>query len=127
MKELWITNVTKKDIFIYDLNFTVKALTSINILDPRHRLTEDMVNKSFEQGSLSKKKHEIIRRVSAPDVTKLNFIPISQNFRPSSERGIRYDRSLEPNYEELDITDEQFAEEYADMAELDRQPLIKKS
>ena len=43
---------------------------------------------------------------------------------PSRQRSIY--EITQQNYEELNVSDEQFAEENADLAEMDRQPLIIK-
>jgi hypothetical protein len=67
-KEIWVTNInTSKDLFIDDLGVTVKAGSSINLLNGRYTyITEDDVNLSIQSGTLNKKGRFLKVRVVAP-------------------------------------------------------------
>lgn len=126
--EFWITNISTNNISLSDLNITLNSYTSVNLLDKRHQyLTVDEIRDSLEKGALSKyiKMRKIVIRHSAPIIFK--------NEMRIAEGAIIPDRHMSifeinhKDYEELDITDEEFAAENADTADLDSQPLyIKK-
>ena len=126
MKEYWITNISKMNVSLLDLNLTIKSLSSINLLDKKHySYTLDQLELSRTKGSMYKKRNKIVVRNISPEYIKIN-IPISREASiPSRDKSI-YEIKNE-TYEELTISDEQFAEENADMVELDVKPLIVKN
>lgn len=114
----WITNTTNRNVNIADLNLTVKAFSSVNLLDDRHYYYNiDQLEKSAASGSLYKKKYAISIRKVAPTVMKYD-VPIAQEtYLPSRERSVFSIK--EETYEELNISDEQFADQNAEIADLD--------
>lgn len=121
----WLTNFSKMNVSLADLNLTVKAYTSVNLLDKKHyQYTPEQLVKSAESGSIYKKRDKLIVRKVAPEVLTAN-IPLSrETFLPSKERSLLVIK--EENYEELNVSDEEFAKENADIAEADTQPMLKK-
>ena len=108
-----------------DLNLTVKAFTSVNLLDKKHySYTIEEIEKSAKDGSLAKKKKKIAKREIAPEIIKISMSFLQDTYIPSRERSVY--EIKETKYEELNITDEQFAEENAETADLDTKPLIIK-
>lgn len=121
----WITNISSRNVSLADLNLTVKAFTSVNLLDNRHYYyTLEQLQKSAHDGSLAKKGKLIKIRKVEPEHIQVNVPFIQETYIPSRQRSI-YDIK-EEKYEELNISDEEFANENAEIAELDKQPLIKK-
>jgi len=125
--EFWITNISTNNISLSDLNITLNSYTSVNLLDKRHQyLTIEEIRNSLNRGALSKyiKMRKIVIRHNAPVIFK-NEIKVDKNAiipnRHTSIFEIEY-----RNYEELDITDEEFAAENAETAEIDTLPLFKK-
>ena len=120
IKEFWIVNVSKMDVSLADLNVTVRSYTSVNLLDSAHyQLSEEQIQFSLEKGSLHKKRDKIKVRLHAPIPEKPRLIEKAENFQRPLRSGIK---TTAPKYEELDISDEKFAEELAETAEQDRSP-----
>lgn len=121
----WVTNISARNVSLADLNLTINAYTSVNLLDCRHYdYTLEQLKKSVESGSIHHKRHSIKERVVAPEVLKVNVPFIHETFIPTRERSLYSIK--EENYEELNVSDEQFAMENADMAAEDAKPMIKK-
>lgn len=60
MSDFWITNISKMNVCLRDLNLTVKARSSINLMDLKHyRYTLEQLQKSAESGSLYRKSDKI--------------------------------------------------------------------
>jgi hypothetical protein len=124
-QDFWVTNISDRNVSLADLNLTIKAYTSVNLLDSKHYYyTLEQVIKSVQIGSISKKQDKIVVRKNAPEIVK-NSIQFDMNsVIPSRERSVL--NIKEERYEELNISDEQFAEESAEIADLDTKPLIIK-
>lgn len=128
----WLTNVSNRNVSLTDLNLTVRAYSSINLLDKKHyKYTLDQLQKSVESGSVFKKRNKLVVRKIAPEILKANVPLLRETFIPSRERSVFTIK--EESYEELmvenenqKISDEQFARDNADIIELDEQPLFKK-
>lgn len=88
LKEFWITNVSKKDVSLRDLAFTLRARTSRNLLDAKHfHYTLEQLEASATNGSLYAKSNMIkIRRV-APVVPVKPGIYVQNE--PRMGRGLR--------------------------------------
>jgi len=125
-KDFWVTNISNRDIALHDLGVVVRAKTSINLLNSRHyNLTLEQLEKSLATGSLFSRRHAVIKRKSPPTLNSTSFkIAIDRDaIIPDRTRSI-YEIKQE-NYEELIVSDEQFAEENAETVEMDKQPPIK--
>lgn len=124
-EEFWVTNISNRNVSLADLNLTIKAFSSVNLLDNRHyNYTLQQLEKSYNEGSIAAKRDKIIKRNIAPEVIKLDIPFIKETYIPTRERSTYVIQ--EEQYEELNLTDEKFAEENAEMAELDCQPLVIK-
>ncbi len=66
MKELWLTNLSKQDINISDLNLIIRSMRSINILSSKLKLNRKDIAKSLESGTLQKKKHMLVFGLGKP-------------------------------------------------------------
>lgn len=125
-KEFWITNISNRNVTLSDLNLSVRAYSSVNLLDSKHyHYTEEQLNRSLESGSIFLKKNKIAKRIYAPQTIIKNNIEIDkQSVMPSQSNSI-YEIKYE-KYDELEVTDDEFAEQNIELSELDRQPLLSK-
>ena len=128
----WLTNISNRNVSLADLNLTIKAYSSVNLLDNKHyQYTLNQLQKSVESGSVFKKKDKLVVRKIAPEVIKANMPLLHEVYIPSRERSVFAIKEID--YEELrvenedqKISDENFARDNADLIELDGQPLFKK-
>ena len=103
----WITNLSKTDVSLGDLCITVKALTSINLLDAKHYpyLTFDLIKKSETSGSLFKKRNKIVHRKFPPQTIEGNNISLDTvSYIPTRQHSII--EIKQEKYSELDIVDD---------------------
>lgn len=113
-KEFWICNVSKRDVMLSDLYLSVKSHTSVNLLDSRHYYyTWEQIVKSCKSGSIFKKRDKIYLRDSAPVFGKKTIQIDMESCIPNREKSIF--EIKQEKFEELDISDEQFAEENSDL------------
>jgi hypothetical protein len=121
----WLTNISNRNISLADLNLTVNSFTSINLMDKKHyQYTIDQLQKSVTSGSIFSKRNKLVIRKIAPTILKMNIPLLKETFIETRARSIYSIK--EENYEELNISDEQFAKDNADIVELDEKPLLKK-
>lgn len=112
----WVTNISKRNVSLADLNVTIKALSSVNLLDDKHyHYTLDQLQKSATTGSLFKKRHFLSVRKVEPEIIKMNIPLINETYIQTRQRSVL--EIQEKLYEELSLTDEQFASENSDLAE----------
>jgi hypothetical protein len=114
----WVTNISNRNVSLADLNLTIKAFSSINLLDKKHysfKIEQLLASEAF--GSIFNKRNKIVVRKVAPTIMCMNIPMIEETYIPSRERSIYSIK--EEKYEELNMSDEDFAKENADMAELD--------
>lgn len=125
-ESFWITNISNMNISLSDLNVTIKALSSVNLLDKKHyTYTKEQLIKSTNSGSIFKRKGKLFVRMESPSLREKNTLLFNKhNTIPSREKSIFVIK--EDKYEELNISDEDFALENADTAEMDSKPLINK-
>lgn len=110
----WVSNISNRNVSLYDLGLTIPAGKSVNLLDRKHYFfnKEELVS-SAVSGSLFKKKDKIVVRKVPPvfeSVVKLEVSTYSMPFKVRSTV-----QTTEQNYDELDISDEAFAEQNADL------------
>ena len=124
-EEFWVSNISDRNVSLSDLGLTIKTLHTVNLLDSRHYyLTKEQLLKSQECGSLFKKKDKVVVRKVPPALRKPHLVTIDLNaIVPSKQRSSIV--ILEKKYEELNITDEEFASENAESALVDHAPTIK--
>lgn len=106
---LWITNTSRRDVCIGDLYVTVRSYSSVNLLDNKHyHLTWEQIHKSITAGSIFKKRDKLAIRKNPPHIAKKTI------FLDREAVTVRREKSIfeiqKETFEELDITDEQFAE-----------------
>ncbi len=118
-KDFWITNISNTDVSLADLNLTIRAQSSINLLDNKHyNYTLEQLERSKVSGSLFKKSNKVYVRKVPPMFSKINLPVVEDAFIPNRKKSL-YEIKQE-KYEELLISDDEFAEENADLADLDR-------
>lgn len=119
--ELWITNITNKQVSVFDLNVKISAYSSINIYSKHYHHTKEEVEASVKSGSVYnniKRKRLAIREVSPKIITDRVSI-MEDAIIP--DRGRSLSDVKEENYEELNvddsISDEQFALDNVDLVD----------
>lgn len=114
----WITNFSNMNVSLSDLNVTIKAFSSVNLLDEKHyNLTKDQLIKSAQEGSLFKKRDKINIRKVPPENTKVEILFNQNGIIPSRQRSglvIKEDK-----FDELNVGDLDYASEVADLVEMD--------
>jgi len=122
MKQFWVTNISNRNVSLSDLNLTIKAFTSVNLLDNKHySYNIKQLNDSVTGGSIYNKRNKIVVRLVAPEIMKMDMPLLKETYVPSRERSIYSIK--EEYYEELNISDEDFAKENADIIELDNKSI----
>lgn len=115
-KEFWVTNISNRDVSLTDLNLTIRAFTSVDLLGRRYPYTLEQLEKSVASGSIYKKRDKIFKRSVPPELIKMNVIGIDANSNiPTRERSIL--EIKQEKYEELMLSDEDFAKENADLVD----------
>lgn len=124
----WVSNNSPMNVTLADLALNIKAFSTVNLLDKRHyAYTLEQLRKSAASGSLFKKRNKIAVRNNPPPEPEKPLTPIARSsFFPDRSRSI-YEID-ETEYEELKVSDEDqkmqdelYAQENADLAEIDNQ------
>lgn len=124
-KAFWITNISNRNVSLTDLNLTVPAFSSINLLKKGHYYyTPEQIELSVKEGSIFHKRDRIVVRKVEPETIVMNIPWNEETFIPDRARSLF--QIKQEKYAELDLSDEAFAEENAEIAEQDRQPIFKK-
>lgn len=127
----WVTNISAMNVSLADLALNIKAFSTVNLLDNKHyKYTLEQLIKSKESGSLFKKRNKIITRHEAPAKKELPKLNVRfESAIPSRGRSLLVIEEKE--YEELRVSeedqlkqDEIYAQENADLAEIDIQRSI---
>jgi len=115
----WITNISKRIVGLSDLGIYLQPFTSVNLLDRKHyHFTPEQIKKSATCGSLFAKKHMIVIRQVPPNPEKNRLLPVDE--KPSVPSRKRSSVEVEyVKYEELEISDDDFARDNADTAQQD--------
>lgn len=117
-QSFWVTNISNRNVSLTDLNLTIKTFTTVNLLDNRHYdYTLEQLQESAIGGSLFNKRTMVVVREYGPDKISKTVPFDRETFIPTRQRSIF--SMKEESYEELNVTDEQFAEENAETADLD--------
>ena len=110
----WLTNISNRNVSLSDLNLTVRAFSSVNLMDNRHySYTQEELDKSVKSGSLFKKRNLLKVRAVAPEIIKMNVSILNEALIPSRERSLLSIK--EEYYEELSVSDEEFANQNSDL------------
>lgn len=130
-KSFWLTNKSKYNVTLTDLNITIKSLSSVNLLDKKHyNYTFEQLQKSVDSGSVYNKRDKIVKREIPPKSIKMNIPFLQETYIPSRERSVFVIK--EEKYEELEViadqfkADEKFAEDNIEIVELDNVPIRSK-
>ena len=124
----WVTNMSPMNVTLADLALNIKAFSTVNLLDKRHySYTLEQLVKSKESGSLFKKRDKIsVRHIAPPDPEKNKTPIVYGSIIPDRTRSLFNINDEE--YEELKVSSEDkkkdeeiYAQENADLAELDAQ------
>lgn len=114
----WVTNISNRNVSLTDLNLTIKAFSSVNLLDGKHYYyTLEQLEKSKLNGSIFNKRNKIKVREVAPEIIKMNIPFDSETFIPSRQHSVLEIKHI--NYEELDISDDSFAEGNIEITNMD--------
>ena len=127
----WVTNITKMNLTINDIGYTISPYKTMDVLDYLHsNLTPEKVQKSIESGDL---KHGLDRKLlvirqSEPEVEKPRTLEISKASFPNKQRSIL--EIEEKYYKELDfdsnfLSDEDFVEKTIESAQDDHKSIIE--
>jgi len=113
----WVTNTCNRNVSLSDLNLTIKAYASVDLLDNKHySYNKERLEKSQANGSLYAKRSIISVRSVPPPIPDLPEIPILLDaVIPDRQRSIFQITQVE--YDELRISDEDFARQSAEMEE----------
>lgn len=110
----WLTNLSNRNVSLADLNITIKAFSSVNLMDKRHySYTLEELEKSVKSGSIFKKRKLFSVRKVPPTMLKMDMPVLHEAFIPSRERSVLVIK--EECYEELSISDEEFADKNSDI------------
>lgn len=115
----WITNIVKKAVHLGDIGVVIQPRTSINLLDKKHyTLTKEQLEKSAKLGSLFAKNKMVVIRKVPPNEDPKKYLPFKEDavFTTKQRSTVEIENV---KYEELQMSDDDFAEENADMAEAD--------
>lgn len=120
MKEFLIMNISNRDVSLSDLNVTIKAKKTVNLLDNRHyQLTLNQLEKSAQSGSLFKKSN-ILKQLSHRIENNKVLQPIKTTTFPTKHRSTvvvnYYEYKDEDMEDDLKIA-EHLAEENAKLEE----------
>lgn len=109
MKEIWITNFTKKDILIEDLGVKIPKMSIVNLF--KYNLLEENILKSIQSGSIFKKSQYIRIRQTAPEFRKERKLVSDQPSIRLQKSGFTQEKK---EYDELRIDDELFSSQFGD-------------
>lgn len=124
-KTFWVTNISNRNVSLSDLNISIPAFSSVNLLDSKHyHLTEKQLEDSLVKGSLFAKRDKIRKRKVPPISIKENINIDKETVIPDRQHSI-YEIKHE-EYDSLIVSDDEFAAQNADTVEYDRRPLIPK-
>lgn len=121
----WVTNMCNRNVSLADLNLTIPAYRSVNLLDKKHySYNLEQLKKSQQKGSLFAKRNIISVRQIAPLIVKSEMPFLKESYMPTREKSVL--EIKEEHYEELEATEtdqkkkeEEFAKENAEFAEMD--------
>ena len=108
----WVINISKQNVCLADLGLTVPVGRSMDLLDKRHfSYTLEQLKKSHESGSLYKKQKKVLVRNKPSEIPVKPGVYISKQPIPSRHRSAV--KVEEPKYEELNFSDERFADDFS--------------
>lgn len=127
-KEFWITNISNRSVILADLNVEIGPFKTLNLMNNHFTFKIEELQKSEAIGSIHKKNKIIKVRKSAPVKNKNNLL-IKRNMYDEQNKVWTGDGPSIPNrkrsileikeekYEELNVSDLDFAVTNADLEE----------
>lgn len=121
IEHFWITNISNRIVSLGDLAVSIQPYSSVNLLDSRHYyLTKAQLFHSATKGSIFKYSNRIIIR-QLPPIEQRNKDPLVIEHNPvfpsKRKSAIETENVI---YDELLMSDEEYANESAEFAENDR-------
>jgi len=117
----WISNISNIDVHLNDLGLIIKSRQHMNLLDARyHSYTVEELIASAKNGSLFRKKDKVVIRKLPPVKEEKILEKDSTAWNPGiiTPRPLRSAVKLEETYyEELDLTDDKYAEEASELTD----------
>jgi hypothetical protein len=114
----FVSNISDRNVSLTDLGLSIPARKIVNLLDKKHYyLTKEQLLKSAESGSLFLKRKILIVRKVPPLEIQQEIYPMSETIMPSRARSAVVVEDIK--YEELSVSDDEFAQENSDIAEQD--------
>lgn len=113
-EEIWVTNISNRNVMLSDLRYAIPAGKSINLLGKGFNFTKEQIEKSICSGSIFKKSYFIkIRKVKPIDPSLLVIkIKESDEARYSTSLPPRSMVKIEtPKFEELGQSDIDFIDQ----------------
>lgn len=105
MKELWITNISKVDVYLSDLNIVVRSMKCINLFG-HTTITKNQILKSCTTGSISKRKGALFLRLNAPKQDKVKIEKANNILNDRTKSCLSISKRQVADIEELYTTDE---------------------
>ena len=114
--EFWVSNITDLNVCLSDLALTVPSRKNVNLLDSRHySYTLEQLEASAKSGSLKAKSDKLKVRKVAPEILVKPGVNVSTMPRFIAQNSQRTKIIInEEKYEELQISEEKFAEEMSE-------------
>lgn len=116
--EFWIKNISKMNVSLSDLQLVVPAGRNWNLLDQKHfKYTLEQLEKSASVGSIFKKNDKIkVRNVPPEEIVRPGiYVAVDPSLIQRTAKIRSLVKIEEKKYEELELTDEKYAEDVATM------------
>jgi hypothetical protein len=116
-EQFWVTNISNMDVSLADLALSIPARKTVNLLDRRHySFTIEQLEISHASGSLFAKNKKIKKRKIPPVTETRQMVEVDFNaVVPSRRRSIVKIEHIQ--YDELELSDDLFAEQTADLTD----------
>jgi hypothetical protein len=116
-EQFWVSNISDMNVSLSDLGLTIPARKTVNLLDKRHySFSQEELALSAVSGSIFKKKSKVVVRKVPPVFETRQLLEVDYNaLAPSRRRSIVQIR--EERHEELEVSDDMFAEQMADLTD----------
>lgn len=116
-KQFLVSNISDMNVSLSDLGLTIPARKTVNLLDKRHySFTEEELTLSATSGSLFKKKAKVVVRKVPPIFETRQLVEVDHNAVVPSRRRSAV-QITEERHEELEVSDDIFAEQMADLTD----------
>lgn len=112
-----VSNISNMNVSLSDLGLTIPARKTVNLLDKRHyNFSEEELTISATSGSIFKKKAKVVVRKVPPVFETRQLVEVDRNAVVPSRRRSAV-QIKEEHHEELEISDDTFAEQMADLTD----------